>query len=121
MSYTLAIISLICFIASAGIIVALYFASKRLPLVGLGIIKASGTDTAVTGVIEGVGVHGFKGFLKLLITFAFWKALLISFFKNTKSEAFVMLKYILASVISGTVLFLSSLLTGFIQIIIWIL
>jgi len=103
-----------------GIIAALYFASKRLPLVSLGIIKSSGTDTAVTGVIEGVGVHGFKGFLKLLITFAFWKALFTSFFKNTKNEAFSIIKYILVSAISSAGLFLTSLITGFIQIIIWI-
>jgi hypothetical protein len=120
MSFILGIISAICFAIVVGIVAALYFASKRLPLVGLGIIKASGTDTAVTGVVEGVGVHGVKGFLKLLITFAFWKALVISFFKNTKSEAYSLVKYMLISVISGAGLFLTSLITGFIQIMIWI-
>jgi hypothetical protein len=116
----LGLLSLSAFLFSVAIILAVYFSYRKLPLVGVGIVKSASTDTAVSTVVTGVRGKGFKGFLKLLTTGAFWGALIKSLFKNTKDEVVSTFKRAFFSLVMAVGLFFTSLVTGLIQIIMWI-
>lgn len=120
MSITLGLLSLLTFLVSVVIILAVYFSYRKLPLVGLSIVKSSTTDTALRGVVGGVNDHGFKGFIKLMTKGAFWGALFRSFFQNTKNEVISTFRRAFLSLIMSVVLFFTSLIMGFMQIVIWI-
>jgi hypothetical protein len=115
------IISIITFVLSVLIVVAIYFSYRKLPLVGLNIVKGTATSTTLQAIIKtGIDNNEFKGFLRIITSRSFWVELFKSFFNNTKDEIILIFKKVFFLLVSSLMLFITSIITGFIQLIIWL-
>lgn len=115
------IISIISFILSLLIMISIYFSYRKLTIVGLNIIKGTATSTTLQSIITTKSnSNGFKGFLQIIFSWKFWVELLKSFFNNTKDEIIITFKKVIYLLISSLVLFITSIVTGLIQILIFL-
>jgi hypothetical protein len=115
------IISIISFILSLLIIISIYFSYRKLPIVGLNIIKGTATSTTLQSIIKTrIDNNEFKGFLRVILSWNFWIELFKSFFNNTKNEVIQMFKKAIFLLMTSFVLFMTSIVTGLIQILIYI-